>query len=85
MVTRPIIEWDLGLDWWAGYRFVDDKAIIIKNGNDQFDTPATSGSGKKVTLHDKNEKKDLIQYAIHVRSIFQGDCAVVDPTIKNQG
>ena len=42
-------------------------------------------SSKVSAMNDKNEKKDLIQYAIHVRSIFQGDCAVVDPTIKNQG
>jgi len=81
-----VIQWELDhASWIGGNTFVAADGILVKDGRGQFDQPDPTGAGKMFSLHDKNDLAGDFKYSIHVKSVWFGDCPVLDPTIKNQG
>ena len=73
------IEWTIVT---PGYTFAQN-GIAIADYYNQFDPPHQTGSGTKITVHDRNTNSGPVYYSVNVM-MGATACAALDPWIFNQ-
>lgn len=73
------IEWTIVT---PGYTFAQN-GIVIADYYKQFDPPHLTGSGRKITVHNRNTNSGPVYYSVNVM-MGATPCVALDPWIFNQ-